>query len=107
MNFVVTMSGELCYVWRMVAAANRSEKLDLRLTPGAKTALKRAAESSRRSLSEFVLESALARADEVLADERTIKLKSEDWAAFAKALDAPAAKHPRLARLLAEPSVFD
>ena len=36
---------------------NRTEKLDLRLTAAAKETLTAAAESQRRSLSEFVLES--------------------------------------------------
>jgi len=39
----------------------RSEKLDLRLTPEAKRVLNAAAQASRRSVSEFVLESALDR----------------------------------------------
>lgn len=42
----------------------RSEKLDLRLTRRAKMALRAAAAISHRSVSEFVLESALARADD-------------------------------------------
>ena len=47
--------------------AIRSEKLDLRLTPEAKRTLFAAAEAARRSVSEFVLESALTRAEETLA----------------------------------------
>ena len=44
----------------------RIEKLDLRLTPSAKRALQIAARAAHRSVSEFVLESALARAEESL-----------------------------------------
>ena len=50
----------------MAATETRSEKLDLRLTPAAKRTLQIAARASRRSVSEFVLESALACADETL-----------------------------------------
>ena len=50
--------------------ATRSEKLDLRLTPEAKRVLNAAAQASRRSVSEFVLESALDRAQEALPDRR-------------------------------------
>jgi uncharacterized protein (DUF1778 family) len=50
----------------MRARAIGSEKLDLRLTRDAKRALQVAAAVSRRSVSEFVQESALARADEGL-----------------------------------------
>jgi uncharacterized protein (DUF1778 family) len=56
----------------MAQRTNRSEKLDLRLTPAAKQTLRLAAESLRESLSDFVLRSALARADEILADRRVI-----------------------------------
>ena len=58
----------------MAARTTRSEKLDLRLTRDAKRALQAAAAASHRSVSEFVLESALARADETLADRRTFRL---------------------------------
>jgi len=46
----------------------RNEKLDLRLTPSAKRTLQIAANAAHRSVSEFVLESALARAGETLPD---------------------------------------
>jgi uncharacterized protein (DUF1778 family) len=55
----------------MATRTTRSEKLDLRLTRNAKRALQAAAAASHRSVSEFVLESALSRADEALADRRT------------------------------------
>ena len=53
-----------------MANATRSEKLDLRLTPEAKRVLNAAAQASRRSVSEFVLESALDRAQEALPDRQ-------------------------------------
>jgi uncharacterized protein (DUF1778 family) len=50
----------------MPSHTTRSEKLDLRLTRHAKRALQAAAAVAHRSVSEFVLESALARAEEAL-----------------------------------------
>jgi uncharacterized protein (DUF1778 family) len=88
-------------------ATTRSEKLDLRLTPEAKRVLNAAAQASRRSVSDFVLESALARAEETLPARQHFGLDAERWEAFLAALDAPAQKLPRLQRLLAEPSVFE
>ena len=88
-------------------AATRTEKLDLRLTPAAKRILQSAARAAQRSVSEFVLESALARAKETLPDRQRFGLDSERWAAFQAALDAPARPNPRLKRLLHEPSVFE
>jgi len=91
----------------MPSRTTRSEKLDLRLTRQAKSTLRAAAAASRRSVSEFVLESALARADEALADRRIFTLNDVQWKAFLAALDAPPRPLPRLERLLKEPGFFD
>lgn len=72
-----------------MANAIRSEKLDLRLTPEAKRVLNAAARASHRSVSEFVLESALARAEEALPDRQHFRLDAKHWQAFLAALDAP------------------
>ena len=85
----------------------RSEKLDLRLTSADKQTLQAAAAASRRSVSEFVLESALVRADETLADRQVFRLNSAQWKAFITALDAPPRSTPRMERLLNEPGFFD
>lgn len=90
----------------MTARITRTEKLDLRLTAEAKYTLTAAARAQRRSLSEFVLESALGRAEEALADRRVFQLPPEKWEAFVAALDAPPRDLPRLRKLLNEPSVF-
>ena len=58
-------------------------------------------------MSEFVLESALARAEEALADRQRFGLSAEKWKAFQAALDAPTPAAPRLAELLRKPSVFE
>lgn len=91
----------------MATRSTRSEKLDLRLTREAKRALQAAAAVAHRSMSEFVLESALSRADEALADRRMFGLGATQWKAFMEALDAPPRPLPRLERLLNEPGFFD
>jgi uncharacterized protein (DUF1778 family) len=91
----------------MASPTTRSEKFDLRLTREAKLVLKAAATASRCSVSEFVVESALARADEALADRRSFGLSAAQWKAFLAALDAPPRPLPRLERLLREPGFFD
>jgi uncharacterized protein (DUF1778 family) len=85
----------------------RNVKLDLRLTPSAKRTLQVAAIAAHRSVSEFVLESALARAEETLPDRQRFGLGAEQWAAFQAALSAPPRRTPRLAELLKTPSVFE
>ncbi len=91
----------------MPPAETRNEKLDLRLTPSAKRALQKAAAVAHRSVSEFVLESALARAEETLPDRQRFGLDANQWAKFQAALDAPPKPAPRLRKLLTTPSVFE
>lgn len=91
----------------MPKVETRNEKLDLRLTPSAKRTLQFAAQSLHRSVSEFVLESALSRAEETLPDRQRFGLNAKQWEAFQSALDAPTKPAPRLGKLLREPSVFE
>src|SRR5580698_6275048 len=74
----------------------RTEKLDLRLKRSDKLALQAAAAAVRRSVSEFVLESALAKADEALADRRTFALNATQWKAFVAGLGSPPRPPARL-----------
>jgi uncharacterized protein (DUF1778 family) len=91
----------------MPERSNRTAKLDLRLTPEAKKKIQTAAETAGRTVSEFVLESALVRAEEALANRSRFGLDANRWKAFLAALDAPPRDLPRLRRLLREPSVFE
>ncbi len=91
----------------MPAQPARTSKLDLRLSPEAKQTLQAAASAMRRSVSDFVLESALVKAEETLADRTRFGLDADQWKAFLEALDAPPRELPRLERLMREPSVFE
>lgn len=88
-------------------ANKRTDRIDLRIHPEAKEALQAAASLRHKSVSEFILESALVAADEVLADRRYFSLNTEQWEAFQAALDAPPRALPRLERLMREPGIFD
>lgn len=90
----------------MTRRPTRTEKLDLRLTPDAKRSLVSAATAECRSLSDFVLQSALDRAKETLANRCRFNLDAERWAAFMAALDAPPRDLPRIKQLLNEPGIF-
>ena len=61
----------------MATTTTRTEKLDLRLSKQAKQVLRSAAVAAQRSVSEFVLESALSRAEETLADRRSFQLDGD------------------------------
>ncbi len=84
----------------MAARTRRTEKLDLRLTPEAKERISAAAAASNRSVTDFVVQSALDVAEETLADQRIFYLDAERFAAFQAALDAPPKELPALKRLL-------
>ena len=91
----------------MTQRTNRTEKLDLRLSRAAKQTLQAAAAAERKSVSEFVLDTAIREAEERLADRRIFTLAGKQWDAFVAALDAPPRRQPRLERLFREASVFD
>jgi uncharacterized protein (DUF1778 family) len=77
------------------------------LTRTDKETLRLAAFASRQSINEFVLESALARAEEVLPDRNRFGLNARKWTTFQAALDAKPKRSSRLAKLLRTPSAFE
>jgi uncharacterized protein (DUF1778 family) len=85
----------------------REDRLEVRLTPRAKSLLKRAASVERKTVSAFILDKGLAAAAETLADRREFSLGAKQYDAFVAALDAPTKDHPRLERLLKAPSVLE
>jgi uncharacterized protein (DUF1778 family) len=85
----------------------KSERIDIRTTPRVKRALQDAASVTSKTVSEFLLDSALTRAAEVLADRRLFLLDDDQWEEFMTALDAPSPPMPRLEKLLREPSVLE
>jgi len=83
------------------------DRLEVRLTPKAKSMLKRAALVERKTVSAFIIDKGLVAAAETLADRTEFRLRANQYDAFVAALDAPAKPRPRLATLLTTPSVLD
>ena len=73
----------------------REDRLEVRLTPKAKSMLKRAASVERKTVSAFILDKGLAAAAETLADRREFRLSAKQYDAFVAALDAPSATTAR------------
>ena len=84
----------------------RDARINLRGTTAELEFIRRAAESSQKSLTEFVLASAAIAAERVFADRREFALDSKRWRAFQTALERPAVLKPRLQALLNEPDPF-
>jgi uncharacterized protein (DUF1778 family) len=85
----------------------RRQRIDIRTTLTAKQTLQDAAALSSKTITEFLLDSALTKAAEVLADRRVFSLDDEKWELFMAALDAPTRDMPNLKKLLQEPSVLE
>lgn len=88
-------------------ARRREDRLEVRLTPKAKSMLKRAASVERKTVSAFILDKGLEAAAVTLADRREFRLSTKQYDAFIAALDAPVKPRPRLDRLLKTPSVLE
>ena len=84
----------------------KDERLQIRVGPGDKSLLERAAAAAHLNLSAFVLQAAAARADEILAERHTISLNAQAAAAFDEALKRPARVNERLAEALRRPRKF-
>jgi len=89
------------------SAKRRDDRLEVRLTPRAKSLLKRAADVEEKSVSAFVLDKSLEAAAETLADRREFRLTTRQYDAFVAALDAPPKPRPRLEELLTTPSILE
>ncbi len=85
----------------------KSERLDIRISAETRLILQQAAKERHTTISQFVLESALHSASAVLAERSRMRLGADQWSAFMAALEAPPRRHPRMERLLNEPSVLD
>lgn len=67
-----------------------AEVINMRTNPERKEQLRVAAELSHVSLSKFILDAATARADEVMADQRSTALAEEFFDEFFAAVNEPA-----------------
>lgn len=85
----------------------RSSRLHFRVPEEQKALLEEAAALSGRSLTDFVLSSAQSAANDILADRTRFALPSDQWDAFAAALERPPRDLPKITALLSEPSILD
>ena len=85
----------------------KSERIDIRTTRNVKRLLQEAATTANKTVSEFLLDSGITQAEEVLASRRVFFLNEKQWQKFIAALDAPPSPMPRLKKLLREPSLLE
>jgi uncharacterized protein (DUF1778 family) len=71
------------------ATDTKQERINLRLKHSAKKALERAASFEGKTVSNFILASALAHAEKTIHEHEIMSLNSRDSEAFFQALDKP------------------
>lgn len=77
-----------------------SVPINMKAEPKVRSLIDRAAKIAHRNRTEFVLEAAIQRAEEVILDQQLITVDEGRFERFVAALDAPPASNPRLQRLM-------
>jgi uncharacterized protein (DUF1778 family) len=85
---------------------SRDSRLNIRTTTRQDTLLRQAAAATDRTVSDFVLESAVTRAERVLADRRWFVLDEAKWLEFQRLLEQPIPEIPKLTKLFERPDPF-
>lgn len=79
-----------------MTAATRSSRLGLRATPQQETVLRRAADVTNKSMTEFILDSAYQAAEQTLLDQRLFMATRSQSQALLSLLDRPEQDNPGL-----------
>jgi uncharacterized protein (DUF1778 family) len=74
----------------------KQERLQVRLDTQAKGVLQRAASYRHKTLSQFVLSTALEEAERIIRENEVVTLSNPDWKAFYDALTDPPAPNAAL-----------
>lgn len=90
-----------------MATATREITINLRALAAQKDLIDRAAEAQGKKRSEFMLEAACEKAEQVLLDKTFFALDPAHFRRFSEILDAPVQNRERLARLLATRAPWD
>lgn len=85
-----------------VATDSKQERINLRLKQSAKRALERAASFEGKSVSSFILTSALAHAEKTIHEHEVMSLNRQDSEAFFNALSKPPRFNKKLAAAFEE-----
>ena len=84
-------------------SATKTARRNLRVAPADDALIQQGAAVAGESVSEFLVLSARARAEMLLADRRQFVLDDDAWTAFNAALDRPAEVRPQVVELLRRP----
>ncbi|MFP5346327.1 MAG: DUF1778 domain-containing protein [Actinomycetes bacterium] len=88
------------------ARSSKPRRVNLRASARQEQVIRRAAAATDRTMTDFILDSAMARAEQVLADRRWFIASQAQWAEFERLLDEPLPSTKRFEALAARPSPF-
>ena len=92
----------------MLSQDSRKDALiNMRIHSSTRDFIDRAAKALGKDRSDFVLEAAYEKAEEVLLDQTAFVLNDEQWEAFNNLLDSPPKMNDRLKKLLAKPAPWE
>jgi uncharacterized protein (DUF1778 family) len=80
----------------------KDDRLQVRLDAESKSVLQRAASYRHKTVSQFVLATALEEAEKVIRENEVVTLSSPDWKIFYDALTRPPAPNPALRKAFAK-----
>ncbi len=81
--------------------------INMRIHSSTKDFIDRAAKSIGKDRSDFMLEAAYEKAQEILLDKTEFELNDEQWAEFNRVLDNPPKPNKKLIKLLSTPAPWE
>ena len=90
-----------------VSRTSRSARLGLRATPEQEAVLRRAADISHKSLTDFILDSACHAAEQTLLDQRLFIVSGEQYQDLLDMLDQPAQENQGLQDLFSRTAPWE
>lgn len=91
----------------MATTNTRDTNINIRARSDQKALIDRASNLLGKNRSDFMLDLAYERALDVIMDQRIIPMNTEDFEAFAAALDAPPRDNPKLNALMARKALWE
>jgi uncharacterized protein (DUF1778 family) len=85
---------------------SKTQRINLRATARQESVIRRAADATHRSVTDFILDAASVEAERIMADRRRFELGEEQWVEFERLLEEPLPSNSKLARLAARTSPF-
>ena len=87
--------------------SQKAEQLNIRASASQKAKLAEAARLQNMNVSQFVLSKSLDAAEEVIADQRLIRVSKDEFDWLISKLGEPPQDIPKLRELFSQPSVFE